>query len=677
MEDQNGNKTQYSYDLAGRRTEETFADGTTKTYQYDLAGRLTESTDQNGSVITSSYDAAGRLTERSVDRAEGVIGTTEQTFSYDEAGRLLSSTDNNDPNDSGDDAGVSKSYDALGRTTTETVNGYTVQSSYTGSRRTEIEYPNGTQVTRSYDAAGNLDAVKRDGSPVVDYSYDSRNQVTGATFGNGVELTNQHDELGRMTDREYNKDGNMIAGFAYGYDEVGNKLYQEDLRDPDQSELYGYDSRDRLTDWDRGELNGDKDGIVTMQADQTWNLDPVGNWDLTTTDGTADDRDHNVVNELIERYDGGLNLIYDDNGNLIEDDEYEYAYDAFNRLKTVTRKSDDAVIATCTYDTQNRRITKTVTNSTGFNGTTEYVYDGWQVVEERDGSGSVEKTYTYGSYIDEPVTMTNMGSTGGRTYYYHTNNLYNVRALTDEDGDVVERYRYSAYGEPTILDEQGNERQQSAVGNPYMFQGRRLDPETGLYYLRNRMMSSELGRFLQRDPVGYTDSLNLFVFVGNNPLVKVDSKGLGWINPRTVKCTLLWMHPNLVVDWHLFAVAPGLKVGGLGGRYHAYPLCCWRATVRVTWLCPKCCKKDGIKTSVHLGVRYTLNTETTFQVKSKHSISLGGPPIPVGGAVQLLTYFGKHDTKEAVQNCWHYPPRGLPRPSEIRDWRECVEGGIW
>jgi len=135
------------------------------------------------------------------------------------------------------------------------------------------------------------------------------------------------------------------------------------------------------------------------------------------------------------------------------------------------------------------------------NGTTQYVYDGWQVVEERDGQYVVTATYTYGNYIDEPLTLT----VSNDTYYYHTNNLYNVRALTDESGAVAERYRYSAYGKVTILDPNDQEINESTVGNVYMFQGRRLDAETGLYYYRNRMMSAELGRFLQRDPLGYVD----------------------------------------------------------------------------------------------------------------------------------------------------------------------------
>ena len=146
------------------------------------------------------------------------------------------------------------------------------------------------------------------------------------------------------------------------------------------------------------------------------------------------------------------------------------------------------------------------------------------MVQERDGQDTVTATYTYGNYIDEPLTFTSAQG----TLYYHTNNLYNVRALTDENGAVVERYRYSAYGEVTVLDPNDQELSESAVGNVYMFQGRRLDPETGLYYYRNRMMSAGLGRFLQRDPLGYVDGYNLYEYVGGHAVNAVDPMGLSF-----------------------------------------------------------------------------------------------------------------------------------------------------
>ena len=67
---------------------------------------------------------------------------------------------------------------------------------------------------------------------------------------------------------------------------------------------------------------------------------------------------------------------------------------------------------------------------------------------------------------------------------------------------------------------------QSAVGNRYLFTGREYDQETGLYSYRARYYDSRIGRFLSRDPVGYSAGLNLYSYVGNNPLTFVDP--LGW-----------------------------------------------------------------------------------------------------------------------------------------------------
>ena len=66
-------------------------------------------------------------------------------------------------------------------------------------------------------------------------------------------------------------------------------------------------------------------------------------------------------------------------------------------------------------------------------------------------------------------------------------------------------------------------------GNEMLFQGRRRDPETGLYYYRNRMYHAQLGRFLQRDPLGYGDGMNLYEFVGGRPTGAVDPMGL-WLD---------------------------------------------------------------------------------------------------------------------------------------------------
>ncbi|UCG49782.1 MAG: RHS repeat-associated core domain-containing protein, partial [Phycisphaerales bacterium] len=81
-------------------------------------------------------------------------------------------------------------------------------------------------------------------------------------------------------------------------------------------------------------------------------------------------------------------------------------------------------------------------------------------------------------------------------------------AISDEQSQQVEKYEYSVYGRVRIMAPNGQSRTVSIIGNPYYFTGRRLDGETGLYYYRARYYSPEIGRFLQTDPIGYSDSLN-------------------------------------------------------------------------------------------------------------------------------------------------------------------------
>jgi len=102
-------------------------------------------------------------------------------------------------------------------------------------------------------------------------------------------------------------------------------------------------------------------------------------------------------------------------------------------------------------------------------------------------------------------------------YYYHFDGLGSVVALSNANKEIVERYSYDVFGEPNRT---------SDVNNPYLFTSRRYDSEAGLYYYRARYYACDIGRFLQPDLIGYNEGMNMYSYVGNNPLAWVDPLGL-------------------------------------------------------------------------------------------------------------------------------------------------------
>ncbi|WP_372370408.1 RHS repeat domain-containing protein [Candidatus Uabimicrobium sp. HlEnr_7] len=111
--------------------------------------------------------------------------------------------------------------------------------------------------------------------------------------------------------------------------------------------------------------------------------------------------------------------------------------------------------------------------------------------------------------------------------YFHENARGDVVALTNDVGDIALALEYSSYGVPYVVDDAGELEEfgdfESVV---YGFQGRRIDEETSLMYFRNRFYNQELGRFLQRDPLGYIDSFGLYEAFGGSSYNHLDPFGL-------------------------------------------------------------------------------------------------------------------------------------------------------
>ena len=147
---------------------------------------------------------------------------------------------------------------------------------------------------------------------------------------------------------------------------------------------------------------------------------------------------------------------------------------------------------------------------------TTYLFDGDHIVAEYE-TGALSRKFVHGPGIDEPLMLI----AGENRYFYHANEQGSVLALSNAPGALAETYLYSPYGELGF---------EGAFGNPYLYTGRRYDPETGLYYYRARMSSAAQRRFLQPDPIGYAGGMNMYAYVGNNPVMYVDPWGLADIN---------------------------------------------------------------------------------------------------------------------------------------------------
>ncbi len=504
--DADGNRTLHEYDGIGLLTAIIHPDGSRVEMARDRLGNLLERRDPNGSAVRYSFTPKNLVATRTA-------GDRVDRFTYDGLGRVTGAVS--------EQAGVEvsrveRAYTSSGRLVSETQNGRSIsyELDSLGQRRASI-HPGGLRIDHVLDQLNRPVENRIGGELVSAYEYTGINTLSLERFGNGTTARYTLDAGLRHVEQRYEKNGTVLSGNVYQFDEVGLLVERRGL--PQGPVVaYAYDAVGRLTG-----ARTDANGNGTQDDFLELTLDARGSRvSLRTSSGETE---YNHVNgtyqpDPLNRYltIGSQSRTYDQAGNMSSDGQREFVYDAYNRIQKVRDALNGSDIVSYEYDAFGRRIAKIFPDRR-----IDYAYDGDQIIREISSDGTDVR------YIRNGATggLLQM-ETGGDRLTYQIDRLGTVMALADQNGDVVERYSYSPFGETTIRDASGTVLSQSAFGNAYQFAGGRIDPETGLYHMGHRLYDPQSGAFLQRDPLGFIDGPNLYLYAGGDPINAADPLGL-------------------------------------------------------------------------------------------------------------------------------------------------------
>ena len=394
----------------------------------------------------------------------------------------------------------------------------------------------------------------------------TQHNLGGSTIGDGGDQYVGIDRFGQLEEVRWHQTSNAAnwkEHLLFGYNKAGNRLWRENLLFPNtEDELYAYDGLYQVTGRQRGNLSNDRLAIAgTPQRREDFGYDPLGNWTsyAAQANGSAlvtQTRTHNQANQttgIANTVPAGsvLGITHDAAGNMTQappdaDGDwtkgFKLTWDAWNRLVSVRRGSDNTEVGAYQYDALFRRTARYL-SSEGY-WRHEYWDGAWRLVEENTGSATTNRrNYIWGlrnrnDLVCRDFTAPAGGSgsatsgsgSGGvilNTRHYVAYDWINPTAIMDRSGAVLERQSFSAFGQCRLLAPDGSERAASILPDwNFKFHGQFYDHETGWSNYGFRYYMPALGRWTRRDPISERDGANLYGMLLNNPLNWLDILGL-------------------------------------------------------------------------------------------------------------------------------------------------------
>ena len=467
-----------------------------ESFNYDAAGNQTHWRRRSGAIIDTCYDALNR---------------TVITYAHADTTTCTGTT-------SGNSADVYTTYDGLGRIAQKAF------SSFTGTGLS-----NGGGILYSYGSLGEMLSATDTYGRSLSYTYNSALVRATMTFPDGAAVNFDRDNLDRLTVAHLTSDSSIL--YSQTYDNLGNRLKLIRAAGPNSSACatketcFTYDTLGRMTSM--------TDRFNVIGTSVTWTFgdrNPAGQLTTWSSTNAMYDYMQKVTSTESRTYDGlnrdssiaGTTGGYDANGNLTCDGSRRMTYDVFNRLLTVANVPSCTGTATSTevldYDPEGRLARYSIDGGTTW---TQFVYDGSDLVIEYNDLGHMTERYLHGEGTDDPIVWFH-GATTGLLRYFYTNHQGSVIARGSAGGVMDDATRYGAYGEPEDISGDAN----WSVLSRFRYTGQTALPEAHLYYYKARVYDPAFGRFMQTDPIGSKDDIDLYAYVGGDPINRSDPSGL-------------------------------------------------------------------------------------------------------------------------------------------------------